>query len=116
MSSVNYSLKHKGVRLIDSQEAWVRTKKGGLKLNPKYTFVGKIDSRIPNLIITASDKTKPRFKGNTYDLNRMAKEQIVDHFYDERGKRNRKTVAYFGIPKPGKKAHRKGEKIREVKQ
>ena len=22
MSSVNYSLKHKGVRLIDSQEAW----------------------------------------------------------------------------------------------
>ena len=103
MSSVNYSLKHKGVRLIDAQEAWVKTKKGGLKLNPKYAFVGKIDSRVPNLIITASDKTKPRFKGNTYDLNRTAKEQIVDHFYDDRGKRNRKTVAYFGIAKPREK-------------
>lgn len=29
----------------------------------------------------------------------MAKGQIVDHFYDDKGKRNKKTVAYFGIPK-----------------
>lgn len=103
MSSVNYSLKHKGVRLISSTEAWVKTKKGGLKLNPKYTFVGKVEMSMPNMIVTASDKTKPRFKGNTYDLNRTAKEQIVDHFYDDRGKRNRKTVAYFGIAKPREK-------------
>ena len=26
MSSVNYSLNHKGVRLIDAQKAWVKTK------------------------------------------------------------------------------------------
>ena len=32
MSSVNYSLKHKGVRLTDSREAWVKGKTG--KLNP----------------------------------------------------------------------------------
>ena len=38
-----------------------------------------------------------KHKGNTYDLNRMGKGQIVEHFYDENGKRNRKTVAYFGI-------------------
>lgn len=102
MSSVNYSLKHKGVRLIPSNEAWVKGKNGKLRLNPKYKFVGKIDVSMPNLIVTASDKNKPKYKGNTNDLNATAKGQIVDHFYDEKGKRNKKTVAYFGILKDGK--------------
>ena len=69
MSSVNYSLKHKGVRLISSEDAWVKGKNGKLKLNQKYKFVGKIDTKMPNIIISASDKRKPKFKGNTYDLN-----------------------------------------------
>ena len=102
MSSVNYSLNHKGVRLIPSPDAWVKTKNGNLKLNPKYIFVGKIETSMPNLIITASDKNKPKYKGNTYDLNGVAKGQIVDHFYDDKGKRNRRTVAYFGILKKKK--------------
>ena len=54
---------------------------------------------MPNMIVTASDKTKPKFKGNTCDLNSKAKSQIVEHFYNENGKRNKKTVAYFGIEK-----------------
>lgn len=99
MSSVNYSLKHKGVRLVSSDEAWIKGKNGKPRLNPKYSFVGKIDTRLPNLIITASDKKKPKFKGNTYDLNSVAKGQMIDHFFDSNGKRNKKTVAYFGIPK-----------------
>jgi hypothetical protein len=99
MSSVNYSLKHKGVRLIDSREAWIPTKNGTQRLNPKYTIIGKIDIRMPNMIVTASDKKKPTYKGNTYDLNATAKRQIVDHFYNENGKRNKKSVAYFGIEK-----------------
>ena len=99
MSSVNYSLNHKGVRLISAQKAWVTGKNGKMKLNPKYTFVGKIDTKLPNMIISTSDKKKPTFKGNTYDLNREAKKQIIDHFYDDKGKRNRKSVAYFGIEK-----------------
>ena len=73
MSSVNYDLKSKGVRLVSSEEAWVKGKNGKRRLNPKYKFVGKIDTKIPNLIITASDKNKPTFKGNTYDLNNEAK-------------------------------------------
>lgn len=99
MSSVNYSLNHKGVRLISSDEAWIKGKNGKRRLNPKYNFVGKMDVKLPNLITSASDKNKPKFKGNTYDLNRVAKGQIVDHFYDDKGKRNRRTVAYFGIEK-----------------
>lgn len=99
MSTVNYSLKHKGVRLIASDKVWIKGKNGKYRLNPKYSIIGKIDLSMPNMIVTASDKQKPKYKGNTYDLNVKAKSQIVDHFYNEDGKRNRKTVAYFGIEK-----------------
>lgn len=102
MSNVNYSLKHKGVRLISAEKAWIIGKNGKTKLNSKYLFVGKIDTKLPNMIITATDKQKPKFKGNTYDLNRTAKSQIIDHFYDEKGKRNKRSVAYFGIEKANK--------------
>lgn len=103
MSSVNYSLNHKGVRLIPSSEAWVKTKNGKLKLNPKYSFIGKLETSMPNMIVTATDKKKAKFKGNTYDLNKTAKSQIIDHFYNKDGKRNSKSVAYFGIQKKSNK-------------
>ena len=103
MSSVNYSLKNKGVRLISAEEAWVQGKNGKRKLSPKYLFIGKIDTKLPNMITTASDKTKPKFKGNTCDLNSKAKGQIIDHFYEKDGKRNRRKVAYFGIEKKKRK-------------
>ena len=102
MSTVNYSLNHRCVRLIGASEAWIIGKNGGKRLNPKYRFVGKIEMTMPNMIVTASDKGKPKYRGNTYDLNRTAKAQIVAHFYNDNGKRNKKTVAYFGIPKDGK--------------
>ena len=99
MSSVNYSLKHKGVRLIPSEKAWIKGKNGKPKLNPKYHFVGKIDTKLPNLIITAADSKKPVYKGNTHDLCVPAKKQIINHFFDNDGKPNRRTKAYFGIEK-----------------
>lgn len=99
MSSVNYSLKHKGVRLISSEEAWLKTKNGKLRLNSKYNFIGKIEMSMPNMIVTATDKKKPTYKGNTYDLNSTAKKQVIDHFYNDKGKRNKRSVAYFGIEK-----------------
>ena len=102
MSTVNYSLKHKGVRLIDAQDAWVKSKNGKLRLNSKYHIVGKIDTRLPSVIVTASDKKQPSFKGDFNSLNSIAKNQTVKHFYDKNGKRNKKTVAYFGIEKSNK--------------
>lgn len=92
-------MNNKGVRLISSSEAWVVGKNGKLRLNPDYQFVGKVDIHMPNMIITATDKAKPKYKGNTNDLNAVAKNQVVDCFYDEKGKRNKKTVAYLGIKK-----------------
>ena len=106
MSTVNYNLKSKGVRLIDAQDAWVVSKTGKTRLNPKYKFVGKIDVRMPNMIISATDKKKPKYKGSTYDLNKTAKGQIINHFYDDKGKRNRKSVAYFGIEKQKPKTNK----------
>lgn len=66
-------------------------KNGAKRLNSKYHFVGKVEMAMPNMIVTASDKKKPTYKGNTYDLNATAKRQIVDHFYNENGKRNKKA-------------------------
>ncbi len=99
MSSVNYSLTHKGVRLIGAKEAWVIRKSGKKYLNPKYQFVGKMDITMPNLISTTSDAHKPKYKGDVCNLNRTAKNQIFDYFYDDNGERNRRNVAYFGIVK-----------------
>lgn len=99
MSSVNYSLKHKGVKLIPSEKAWVKGKNGKSKLNPKYHFVGKMDAKMPNVIISASDKGKPKYKGSMHDLCSPAKKQIVDHFFNEKGQRNSRKNAYFGIEK-----------------
>ena len=108
MSTVNYSLKNRGVRLVPADKAWVSGKKGQRYLNSKYAFVGKVDTKLPNVIISASDKQKPKYKGNTYDLNSIAKRQMVSHFYDDNGKRNRKTVAYFAIEKNKQPVPRKG--------
>lgn len=69
MSNVNYSLKHKVVRLIDSRKAWLIGKNGNKKFNPKHHIIGKIEMTMQNMIITASNKQKPKFKGNTYNLN-----------------------------------------------
>ena len=106
MSSVNYSLKHKGVKLIPSEKAWVKSKNGKQKLNPKYHFVGKIDTKMPNLIISATDNKKPVYKGSSHDLCTPAKKQIVDFFFNEKGKRNGRNKAYFGIEKTNQSAKR----------
>lgn len=103
MSSVNYSLNRKGVRLIDARNAWLIGKNGKKRLNPKYRFVGKIDTHMPNVILSSSDRRKPSYRGDVSELPRPAKQQLVDHFFDENGKRNKKTVAYFGIEKQSKK-------------
>lgn len=103
MSNVNYSLNNRGVRLVDSKDAWVIGKNKKPKLNPKYAFVGKVDMSMPNMILSASDKKKPAYRGDVKDLNRIAKEQIVDHFYDKSGKRNKRVKAYFAIEKKSKK-------------
>ncbi|MCD8195044.1 MAG: hypothetical protein LUD22_01930 [Coprobacillus sp.] len=101
MSSKNtsYNSSLKGVRLVDSKDAWIITKSGKKMLNPKYEFVGKMQIEMPNMIVSASDKKKPTYKEDVGNLNNTAKRQIINHFYDENGKRNKKRVAYFAKEK-----------------
>lgn len=99
MSNVNYDLNSKGVRMIASEEAWIKAKNGKVILNPKYKFIGKIDVKMPNFIIKATDKGKPTYKGDVSNLNKTAKSQIISYFYDDNGKRNKKSIAYFVISK-----------------
>lgn len=106
MSSVNYSLGKRGVRLIKSEDAWVVKKDGSKRLNPKYSFVGKVEMTMPNMVVNATDKKKPSYKCDVGELPRAAKQQLVEHFYDDRGKRNKRTVAYFGVEKDGKQKSR----------
>lgn len=102
MSSVNYSLRNKGVRLIDSSEAWIKGKNGKIRLNPNYTYVGKLSMDMSNMLLSVSDKKKPTYRGDVCDLNTVAKNQIINHFFDDRGNRNKKKVAYLVIPKKNK--------------
>ena len=95
MSSVNYDLGKRGVRLISAEDAWVKNKSGGYSLNPKYSFIGKVDLNMPNMIVSTVRGKKPTYKGDINSLNKTAKKQIVEHFYDDNGKRNKKSVAYL---------------------
>ena len=99
MSNVNYSLNNKGVRLVSAEDAWVKGKNGKYQLNKKYMFVGKLDLNMPNMVVSTVQGKKPKYKGDVNDLNRTAKGQIVDHFFDNTGQRNKKKVAYLGIEK-----------------
>lgn len=99
MSSVNYKLNYKGVRLLSSDEVWTTGRNGKRRLNPAYSFVGKMDVSMSGMIVSASDNKKPTYRGDVCALNRIAKSQIIDHFYNEDGKRNRRTVAYFAVKK-----------------
>lgn len=95
MSSVNYNLNNKGVRLVSAENAWVKGKNGKYRLNSDYTFVGKIDLNMPNMVVSTTRGKQPTYKGDVCELNKTAKRQIVNHFYNDDGKRNKKTVAYF---------------------
>lgn len=85
MSNVNYDLKKRGVRMISSEEARVKTKSGGVKLNPKYKFVGNVDIQFPNMILSASDKKKFAYIDDVCKLPAASKRQLVRHFYDDEG-------------------------------
>ena len=62
-------------------------------------MIVKIEITIPNVIISTSSNKKPKFKGDTCNLNDFAKKQIVDYSCDDKGKRNNKTVVYLGKDK-----------------
>lgn len=87
-----------GIKVIDSSEAYVynpKTKRRDLP-NPQYGFVGKVDSSMPNFVLKMNKpKCKTGYIEDVSCLPKRLKCDIVNHFYDKQGKRNKKTRAYL---------------------
>jgi len=87
-----------GVEIIDSSKAYVFNPKTGKKdlPNPKYNFVGKIDINMPNFVIKMNKQNcKTNFIEDVSALPKRLKKEIVNHFYNDKGKRNLKSKAYL---------------------
>lgn len=87
-----------GVEVIDSSNAYVFNSKTGKKdlPNPKYDFVGKIDINMPNFVLKMNKQNcKTDFVEDVSSLPKRLKKEIVNHFYDKKGKRNLKSKAYL---------------------
>ena len=87
-----------GVKVIDSSRAYVynpKTKKKDL-LNPNFEFIGKIDTNMPNFILKANrPNCKTAYIEDANVLPKRVKVDLVNHFYNKKGKRNKKTKAYL---------------------
>lgn len=100
MSSVfsKYEKELAGVKLIDSNAAYVFNPKTKCKdlPNPQYEFVGIVDSKMPNFILKMHKaKCKTGYIEDVASLPKRLKADIVNHFYDAHGNRNKKTKAYL---------------------
>ena len=100
MSNVfsKYNKELAGVKIVDSKQAYIynpKTKKYDLP-NPSLDFVGKIDTAFSSFILKMN---KPNSKTGYVDevaaLPKRLKNELVNHFYDKNGKRNKKTKAYL---------------------
>lgn len=93
-----YNKELAGVKIIDSKHAYVynrKTKKYDL-LNPSFNFVGKIDTAFPSFILKMNKvNSKTGYVDDVSALPKRLKGELVDHFFDKKGKRNRKTKAYL---------------------
>ena len=68
-------MKSKGIRLIDSSIAT-----GKYRMNSDYVIIGKVETTMPNLIVSASDKRKPVYKGDVCELPAAVKKQIENTY------------------------------------
>jgi len=86
-----------GVKVVPARSVWVPAAKNGeYKLNPDLDIVGKVDMTMPNMILKANRKDKKTaYVDDVSALTKAAKTELINHFYDERGNRNKHTVAYL---------------------
>lgn len=86
-----------GVKVIDSSDAYIYNKKAKKDIpNPKYDFVGKIDVSMPNFILKMNKAScKTAFVEEVSCLPKRVKSDLVNHFYDKNGNRNKRKMAYL---------------------
>ena len=87
-----------GVKVIDSYKAYILDPKTGKKdlPNPNYEFVGKIDVLMPNIILKMNKPNcKTAYIEDANILPKRVKKELVAHFFDKKGRRNKKTKAFL---------------------
>jgi len=102
-----------GVKVVSSSEVWLYNKKTGEKdkLNPDLDFVGKVDMSMPSVILKANRRDKKTaYVEDVCALPKRTKNEIINHFFDSNGKRNKKKVGYLIRTDSKSKSKKRGKK------
>jgi len=88
-----------GIKVVHSNDAWnwnPKTKRKDI-LNPSLHFFGKVDTEnMSSMVLKANRKDKKAtYVDDVSSLGIRTKKDLVNHFYDDKGKRNKNKVAYL---------------------
>lgn len=84
-----------GVKVVSASDVW-ENRNGKYRLRTDVKILGKVETSMPNMILRANNKErKTGFVDDVSELPKRTKRDLVNHFFDETGKRNRNTVAYL---------------------
>lgn len=97
-----------GVKIVSANDVWsVKNKK--VRLRNDISIVGKVDASFPNFIMKATNKNcKTGYVDDVFALPKRAKNDLINHFYDNKGIRTRHRGAY--IVRTDKKASTRSNK------
>ena len=84
-----------GVTVVPASDVWEKVG-NKYRLRKDVTVVGKVEITMSNFIMKAnSENHKTGYIDDVSALPVRAKNELVNHFYDSKGKRTKSTVAYL---------------------
>lgn len=84
-----------GAKVISSKEVFTK-RNGRYVVRPDIDIIGKVDTSMSNFILKVNKRGgKPNFVDDVSELPKRTKSELVGHFYDEKGNRNKNKVAYL---------------------
>ena len=84
-----------GVKVVSAKDVWEK-KNGKFKLKSDLRIVGKVELPFSGMVLKANNEGhKTSFVEDVSALPKRTKNEIVGHFYNDKGKRTKNTVAYL---------------------
>lgn len=85
-----------GVRVVPAKTVWSKNRNGTYSLRKDIDIVGKVELPMPNFILKANNTGRQTsYVDDVSALPSRTKKDLVSHFYDKSGKRNKNSVAYL---------------------
>lgn len=86
-----------GVKVVSAAEVWRKNYKNGkFSLRKDIDILGKVELPLSNFVLKANNEDqKTGYIEDVSSLPKRTKDEIVNHFYNNKGKRTRNTVAYL---------------------